>query len=405
MVRPLEGIKVIEVSMWAYVPSCGAVLSDLGAEVIKIEPPAGDPIRQLNMNNIPPGTGGFTFMYEIFNRGKRSLAIDLNAEGALNVLHRLLADADVFLTSLLAPTRRKLKIDVEDLTSRHPRLIYAFGTGQGTRGPDAEKGGYDAISYWARSGIASATTPLDADYPLSMPGGAFGDATSGIILAGAISAAIARRALTGERSVVDGSLLATGMWMLQPAIVGSRLSGQRELRSSTRQECRNPLTSTFYRTSDRRFVCLNMMQSQKFWPGLCAALGHPELAADPRFATDELRAQNVTECLAALDAIFETLTLAEAKELLLRQEGQWDVVQQAADLHEDSAALANEYLQDVDYGDGRSLRMVATPVQFDGQPLRARPAPALGGDSDAVLAETGYSVEDILNLRIAGVLD
>jgi crotonobetainyl-CoA:carnitine CoA-transferase CaiB-like acyl-CoA transferase len=405
MTRPLDGIKVVEVSMWAYVPSCGAVLSDLGADVIKIEPPTGDPIRQLTMNNIPPGTGGFTFMYEIFNRGKRSLAVDLNADGALDVLHRLLEDADVFLTSLLAPTRRKLKIDVDDLLSRHPKLIYAFGTGQGTRGPDAEKGGYDAISYWARSGVASATTPLDADYPLSMPGGAFGDATSGIILAGAISAAIAKRAMTGERSVVNGSLLATGMWMMQPGIVGSRISGQRELRSSTREECRNPLTSTFYRTSDRRFVCLNMMQGQKYWPGLCEALGHPELGADPRFSTDEGRSANVQECMAALDAIFEQHTLAEIKQMLSRQGGQWDVVQQAADLHEDSAALANGYLQDVDYGDGRSIRMVATPVQFDDQPLTPGPAPELGGDSDAILAQAGYSEDDILNLRIAGVLD
>jgi len=165
------------------------------------------------------------------------------------------------------------------------------------------------------------------------------------------------------------------------------------------------LTSTFYRTSDRRFVCINMMQGQKYWPGLCEALGHPELGADPRFSTDAGRSDNVQECLAALDAIFERHTLAEIKEMLSRQDGQWDVVQQAADLPEDSAALANGYLQDVDYGDGRSLRMVATPMQFDDEPLPPRPAPDLGGDSDAVLAQAGYSEEDILNLRIAGVLD
>ncbi len=208
--QPLSGIKVIEVSMWAFVPSAGAVLADWGASVTKIEPSTGDPMRSLTYAGIAPGTGGFTFMYEIFNRGKRNVAMDLGAEGAVELLYKMVDDADVFLVSLLPAARRKLKIDVDDITSRNPNIIYAVGSGQGAFGDDAEKGGYDSISFWARSGIASAITPDDSPHPLAMPGGAFGDGMSGAIFAGGIAAAIAQRERTGEGCVVDGSLLGIG---------------------------------------------------------------------------------------------------------------------------------------------------------------------------------------------------
>ncbi|MDR3386346.1 MAG: CoA transferase [Rudaea sp.] len=403
MSKPLAGIKVVELSMWAFVPSAGAMLSDMGADVIKIEPHAGDPVRGLAMSGIQPGTGGFTFMFEIWNRGKRSVTLDLAADGALDVFHRLLEDADVFLTSLLPRARRKLKIDVGDLQSRHPRLIYAVGSGQGAHGPDAEKGGYDSISFWARSGVASAITPDDRPYPLPMPGGAFGDSMSGAILAGGIAAAIAQRAMTGKVSVVDASLLNTGMWVMQPGIVAANLIGVDELPKPGRSVLPNPLVNS-YRTSDGRFVSLSMLQGQRYWPGLCTAIGHADLIDDPRFATDALRAANITECIAVLDEIFATKTLAEWRPLLLGQEGQWDVVQKAGELAHDEAALANRFIQDVDYGDGRSIKMVSSPVQFDRQAFDAKPAPDLGAHNTEVLAGLGYGEEDIINLQISGAI-
>ncbi|MCU1344421.1 MAG: hypothetical protein JWL70_687 [Acidimicrobiia bacterium] len=403
MAGPLAGIKVVEVSMWAFVPSAGAVLADLGADVIKIEPPSGDPVRGLNYAGIAPGAYGFTFMYEIFNRGKRSLTIDLNGEGAIEVLHRLLDDADVFLVSLLPGARRKLGIDVEDITSRHPNLIYAVGSGQGAFGPDAEKGGYDSISFWARSGLASAVTPDELDYPLPMPGGAFGDGLSGAIFAGGIAAAIAQRALTGKVSVVDGSLLATSMWAMQPGIVGGTLAGVNELPKVTRLAVPNPLVNN-YRTSDDRHVALCMLQAQRYWPGFCTAIGRPDLIDDPRFVDDAARSANLRECVATLDEVFATKPLDEWRTALLTQPGQWDVVQQAGELTRDPQALANNYVQDVDYGDGRVLKMVSSPVQYDRQALKAGPAPDLGAHNDEVLLEKGFTEEEILNLRVAGVV-
>jgi len=405
MSRPLEGIKVVEVSMWAMVPSAGAVLSDMGANVIKIEPPAGDPIRQLNAGGITPGTAGFSssFMYEIYNRGKRSVTLDLNVEGATELLHRLLEDADVFLTSLLPGARRKLKIDIPDITSRHPNIIYAVGTGQGSRGPDAEKGGYDSISFWARSGVAASVTPNELPYPLPMPGGAFGDGMTGAIFAGGICAAIAQRAMTGKASVVDGCLLATGMWAMQPGITGTSLVGWEEMPKAGRTMMPNPLVNN-YKTSDGRYLALCMLQAQRYWPGLCAALGRPELIDDPRFATDADRVANLEACIGTLDEIFAGKPLAEWKKIMLTQEGQWDVVQKVGELPSDPDAMANGFIQDVDYGDGRTLKMVATPVQFDREPLRARPAPELGANNDEVLAEMGLSEDEIIDLKVAGVI-
>lgn len=401
--RPLEGIKVVEVSMWAFVPSCGAVLADWGASVTKVEPATGDPMRGLNYAGIAPGHGGFTFMYEVFNRGKRNVAMDLTADGATELLYKMVADADVFLISLLPAARRKLKVDIDDIRAINPKIIYAVGSGQGAFGEDAEKGGYDSISFWARSGIASAVTPNDLPYPLQMPGGAFGDGTSGAIFAGGIAAAIAMRHRTGEGCVVDGSLMATAMWALQPGIVGSTLIGVDELPKMSRNSVPNPLVNT-YRTSDGRYLQLCMLQGQRYWPGFCTAMDAPELIEHPDFATDALRFANIDACIAAVDAVFAKFTFEQACAALATQGGQWDIVQKAGELPRDRAAIANGYTQDVDYGDGRVLKMVSTPVQFDRAPSPISPAPDLGAHTDEVMAEIGLDEEAIINAKVAGIL-
>ncbi|TAL03061.1 MAG: CoA transferase [Rhodospirillaceae bacterium] len=403
MTRPLEGIKVVEVAMWAFVPAAGGMLSDMGANVIKIEPPTGDPLRGLKIAALGSDKHGFVVSWENYNRGKRSITLDLRREEGREVLYKLLEDADVFLTNLLPRARRKMKIDIDDIRARFPKIIYAVGSGSGRRGPEGEKGGFDSITYWARSGISSSTTPEDADFPVGLPGAAFGDCASAAMLAGGVAAAIAQRALTGHSSVVDVSLLAAGMWSMQRGITQAALDGVERFPRPERNAIPNVLVNV-YKTKDGRFLSLCMLQAQRYWAAFCEAAGRPDLAADPRFNTDASRVKNAAACIAELDALFLSRPLAEWREILAKQEGQWDVVQHVGELKDDRQVKANGYMQPVDYGDGRIMEMVSIPMQFDGAPLPARPAPELGADSEAILQELGYDWGRIIELKDAGVI-
>lgn len=403
MTRPLEGIKIVEVAMWAFVPAAGGMLSDMGASVIKVEPPTGDPLRGLKILSTGGGGEGFDLSWEAYNRGKRSITLDLHMPAALDVLHKLITDADVFLTSLLPPARRKMKIDIEDLRAINPKLIYAIGSATGRQGPEGEKGGFDAISFWARGGIASAVTPANADYPAAPPGPAYGDCTSAAMLAGGVAAAIAQRALTGKTSVVDVSLLSASMWSMQRTIMQANAQGVDVLPKANRHAPSNPLVNV-YKTSDGRFLSLCMLQGQRYWPGFCKAAGRLDLIEDTRFSTAEARMANIGVCVAELDALFARHTLAEWRLMLAAQDGQWEVVQHVGEIKDDPQVQANGYMQPVEYDGDRTLNMVSAPVQFDGASLAARPAPQLGADSDDVLSQLGYDEQAILDLKVSGAV-
>jgi crotonobetainyl-CoA:carnitine CoA-transferase CaiB-like acyl-CoA transferase len=400
--KPLEGIKVVEVAMWAFVPAAGAILSDLGAEVIKVEPPSGDPLRGLDIGGAG-NKGRIDFSWESYNRGKRSITLDLKQAEGREVLMKLCADADVFLTNLLPPARRAMGIDAESIRARFPDIIYASGSGTGPKGPDAEKGGYDAITFWARGGVSSSVTDDGAESPVGPPGPAFGDTLSGSMLAGAICAAIARRALHGEASIVDVSLFGAAMWSMQRYIAQSTYDGVQKFPRPANRVPYNVLVYN-YRTSDDRFVALCMLQGDKYWARFCKVAGRPDLAADPRFVDAKTRVQHMDACFAEVKALFASKTLAEWKEILARQDGQWDVVQDVGEIKDDPQAQANHLLQNVDYGDGTTIPLVAVPMLFDGAPMAARRSPDLGVDSDAVLEGLGYDEEAIIDLKVKGVV-
>jgi crotonobetainyl-CoA:carnitine CoA-transferase CaiB-like acyl-CoA transferase len=209
--------------------------------------------------------------------------------------------------------------------------------------------------------------------------------------------------MKGHAAVVDVSLLSTSVWAMQRPIMQANAKGVRVLPKGRRDAGFNPLVNN-YRTRDGRFLALCMLQGQRYWPGFCEAAGRPDLAADPRFATDEARVGNMAACVAELDALFASYTFAEWREILGRQEGQWEVVQDVGEIKDDPQVRANGYLQRVDYGDGQSLEMISTPMQFDGEPLPMAPAPELGADSDAVLSELGYDEDAIIDLKVAGAV-
>ncbi|HEV7758194.1 MAG TPA: CoA transferase, partial [Acidimicrobiales bacterium] len=226
MASALSGIRVIEVAAWTFVPAAGAVLADWGADVIKVEHPVGgDPQRGLvSMGLIPGGPGAVNYIIEQPNRGKRSIGLDISTEDGRALLYQLVEGADVFLTSFLPETRQRLQIDEDHIREVNPGIVYARGTGQGPKGPDAGKGGYDGATYWARGGVAHALTPATSEYPI---GGraAFGDLAGGMAIAGGIAAGLVQRATTGVGPTVDVSLLGLAMWVLSPDIVASGLYG------------------------------------------------------------------------------------------------------------------------------------------------------------------------------------
>ena len=403
MSKPLEGIKVVEISMWAYVPSAGAVLADWGADVVKIESPQGDPIRGLVNAGVGP-MEGITFTWEIMNRGKKAIALDLNLPEAQEIVYKLVEQADVFLTSLLPQVREKLGVSLEKIRQRNASIIYAAGTGQGARGDEATRGGYDSITFWSRGSVSASVTPPDYHRPVGMPAGAFGDSISGMALAGGIAAAIAGRALTGETAVVEGSLLGTAMWAMQMGIVGAAVAaaGSAPVASPTGAPA-NPLVYN-YRTSDDRWVALCMLQPDVYWEGVCQVLERQDMLTDGRFGSPADRAANAPAIVAELEKTFAERPLAHWLDALARQKGQWDVVRLVNEVGQDPQAVANGFIQDVEYPGGRRLPVVANPVQFDRTPPELIPAPEFSGDTDEILGGLGMSDDEIIEAKISGAV-
>jgi crotonobetainyl-CoA:carnitine CoA-transferase CaiB-like acyl-CoA transferase len=401
MGKPLEGIKVVEVAMWAFVPACGGMLSDLGADVIKVEPPSGDPLRGLQIGGM--GGGKVDFSWESYNRGKRSITLDLKTEAGREVLMKLVDGADVFLTNLLPPARRSMGIDAASIRKRFPGIIYASGSGSGPNGPENEKGGYDAISFWARGSISGTMTEDGAERPVGPPGPAFGDTASGAMLSGAICAALVKKLRTGQGSDVDVSLLGTAMWSMQRLICQATADDVLRFPRPANAMPFNVLVGN-YRTSDNRFLALCMLQADKYWAGFCEVAGRSDLADDPRFVDAKARRENAAVCWAEVTALFASKALAEWREILYRQDGQWEVVQEVGEMQDDPQVQANSYLQRADYGDGTSIPMVGLPMLFDGQAMPVRRSPDLGADSDAVLTGLGYDEDAIIDLKVQGVV-
>jgi len=404
MDRPLEGIKVLEVAQWWFVPSAGAVLADWGADVVKIEhPETGDPQRGLVTSGLIP-EGGFNFMWEQPNRSKRSVGLDIKQDGGRELLYKMAASSDVFLTSFLPDARQKLKIDVEHIRKINPDIIYARGSGQGTRGPEASRGGYDGASYWARGGIGSALTGK-SDGPPVMQRPAFGDSLGGMNIAGGVAAALFKRARTGTPSVVDISLLSTAMWNISADVTMSKALEALGLKGGMpkmdRTRVPNPIVNA-YKTSDDRWIMLIMLQSDRNWPDLCQHLERTDLIEDERFATSALRAQNGAACVGELDAIFGSKTLEEWKKQLATTDGVWAPVQHPGELYEDPQVIANEYLRQIELGDGGECQLVANPVQFDETAPDMSHAPEHGQDTEGVLMEMGLEWEEIERLKADG---
>lgn len=403
MRRVLEGIRVIEVAQYVFVPVTGSVLAEWGAETIKVEPPGtGDAYRGLRRTGALAVDGPVNFAIEHANRGKRSIALDLAKPAGREVLASLVRSADVFLTNLLPESRERLAIEVADVRAWNPRIVYARGTGMGERGAERNRGGFDYATFWARAGSAYGATPPGAARPSPMPGGSYGDSLAGLTLAGAISAALFARERTGEAPVVDLSLLGMGMWAMGMAIAGSLAQGT-VWSPLPRVPETNALAGT-YRTADGRWIALVCLQAFRYWPELCRVLGQPAWLEDPRFATAELLQANSAECTALLDALFASRPLAHWQRVLADFSGVWEVVQDTLEVTRDPQVVANGFVSEIEAGDGSTFRLVANPVQFDEAPGRTTRAPEAGEQTEEILLELGYDWDRIGALRREGAI-
>lgn len=400
-----DGVRVVELAQFVFVPVTGALLADWGADVIKIEHPVtGDGYRGLVTQGIGASAGSVNLSMELANRGKRSVALDVKAPEGRTVLLRLVEQADVFLTNMLPTSLDRLGLGVADLRAVNPRLVYARGHGYGVRGPDAGKPAYDATAFWARGGLGDTLTPQGLAEPIGQRG-ALGDRNGAVQLAFGIAAALFRRERTGEGTVVDVSLLATAMWMLASDVLAALQGTYRPTRLAEPGERvlpPNPLTAN-YRCADGRFLALCFLQPDRYWPDLCRAIGRPELATDPRFADIRARAEHAAECVEILEEAFARRTLAEWREALADEQFPWEPMQSVTELVEDRQVIANGYLGSVDDGEVH-FALPTGAVQFDEQPASLRRAPAHGQHTDEVLLELGYGWDQIVDLKLAEVV-
>jgi crotonobetainyl-CoA:carnitine CoA-transferase CaiB-like acyl-CoA transferase len=396
----MEGVRVIELGVWVAGPAAGLILADWGADVVKIEPPGvGDPGRLFA--KMLGGDLPFNPPFEMDNRNKRSIGLDLANPEGLALGLELIDGADVFLSNMRPAALERLGLSPEALTERNPRLIYASITGYGRKGPEAGKAAYDIAAFWSRSGIAASLTQPGGQPPFQR--GGMGDHNAGLAAAGAISAALFARERTGRGQLVETSLLREGTYTLSFDLsIGLRYGVA--VQTADRRTMGNPAINC-YQDSEGAWFWIVGLEGDRHWPPLARVAGHPEWVDDPRFLTQADRAANAGELIPMLDDIFATRTRDEWAQIFDTEEDLWwapvQTVQEV--LADPQAHAAGSF---VEVPDGETTTMLpATPVDFGGVPCEQRHmAPELGEHGDEILGELGRDPKQIAELRERGVL-
>jgi crotonobetainyl-CoA:carnitine CoA-transferase CaiB-like acyl-CoA transferase len=394
-----EGLKVLDCASFIAAPAAATVLSDFGADVVKIEPPgAGDPYRNLpNLPGYPRSEHNFAWLLEA--RNKKSLALDLSKAEGQAVLHRLAADADVFITNYPPPVRRRLGVTYEDIGPLNARLIYASFTGYGEVGEEAHRPGFDSNAWWARSGLMDVVRPHAGAPPARSVAG-MGDHPSAIALFAAIVTALYRRERTGQGAHVGSSLMANGAWA-NGVYIQAQLCGATFYPRQPRENALNALTN-HYLCRDQRWLMLSLLDQERQWPRLAACIGRAELVNDPRFATGSSRQAHARELISILDAVFAAKDLAVWRALLDANGLVTGAVATLEDIPGDRQMLANDVL--VPFADGAVLTVNSPFWVAQADKVRPRPAPGIGEHSDEVLRAIGYGDADIARLRAGGAV-
>jgi crotonobetainyl-CoA:carnitine CoA-transferase CaiB-like acyl-CoA transferase len=387
---PLAGIRVVELGVWVAGPGAGGILADWGADVVKIEPPGGEPARtfqQMLGGDLPTNP-----VFELDNRSKRSVVLDLSTAPGRAAAAALVDRADVFLTNIRVPALRRAGLDPETLRGRNPRLVYAIITGYGLAGPDADRPAYDIAAYWARAGLAASLTPPGSNLPFQR--GGMGDHTVAMTAAGMVSAALVARERTGRGDLVSTSLFRQGAYTIGFDVNIALMWGL-PVRVGSREAMGNPCINNYTAGDGRRFWIVGL-EGERHWPPLTRVVGRPEWLDDERFATPRARAANARELISLLDEIFATRTLSEWAEVFATEpDFFWAPVQTVEELIADPQFRAAGGLVEVPDEQG-SMTMVATPADFADHPAGPRfRAPTVGEHTREVLSEIGYPADEL----------
>lgn len=396
------GLRVLDVGSFIAAPAAATVLSDFGAEVIKIEPPGGDPYRALaNQPGYPQSQ--HNYCWSLDGRNKRSLALNLGSAEGRDILHRLVKTTDVFVTNTSLGGRERLGIDHQQLESLNERLIYASFTAYGESGDEAHLSGFDSTAWWGRSGLMDSIRPDSQSPPTrSLPG--MGDHQAALSLFGAIVTALYRRERTGKGAYVASSLIANGAWsnscLLQAALCGAKFSAR-----PPRTQAKIPL-SNHYRCRDDRWLILSMsvstVQEDRNWPAFTKVIGHPEWIGDSRFSTRQARIKNHLQLVSALDEAFLLRDALDWRDALSSIGVSVGIVARVEDLVGDKQMLATGVLVPMPGGEGTDMTVSSPFWITEAAKVTARPAPGVGQHTDEVLHELGLSDLDINSLRSAG---
>lgn len=391
-IRPLEGVRVLELASWVAAPSAGVLMADLVADVIKVEAPEGDAWRGENGDAERPN-------FQMDNRGKRSIVIDLKAESGRALVRRLCGDMDVLITNLTASRQRQYGLTAADVREVAPSIVHASMTAFGLEGPDAERAGFDNAGFWARSGLMGLI-----GQPGSPPGmfrGGQGDHTAGLALFGAVLAALRARDRSGEGQSVDASLYGAGIWTIGSDLAQTLQNGQQPPHRDRTQPA-NPLANT-YPCADGRWLALVMPQSDRYWGTLCRTFEHPEWEHAADFASLDRRRVNAARLVTMLDQILATRTLHEWGPILDASGLIWEPVSTLPEVIDDPQAAISHRFVELERPDGSRFRTVNTPFQIEGADLERRPyPPAIGADLAAVLTEAGVSEDEAAELAASG---
>lgn len=393
MSAPLSGIRVVELASYVAAPSAGALLVDLGAEVIKVEVPWGEVYRHSTprMAGYDSDFGG-SAPFQMDNHGKRSLAIDLALPQAQEALARVVATADVLLTNMLPERLARNGLDPEKLLAANPRMIVARLSGYGADGPEADTPAFDYTAYWARTGLMDQLHDAGTPPAFQRPG--IGDHSAGLALALGIVAALRTRDSEGRGQIIDVALQNIGYYIAGNDMSTTLAAGQNTPRHD-RSRARNPLWNQ-YMCRDGRWLFLVMIESDRYWDVFTEAIGRPDLARDERFSGAVPRYRHSAELIAILDAVFAERTLAEWSAQLGAHRLIWSPVKTLAEAAEDPNAIARGTFPLVDHPELGRFRTIAPPIQMSGHPMPGNaPAPALGADTAAVLREAGIDDETI----------